>query len=228
MRISLPAASRKRSTQPAERRRRTRGLDSQPVASRRLCQPRPHRRSQGERSPIALLRADIYRRRFRRGELHQSGASQHAGRGAAPGGAPRITGVPRVRLRAKHRMHRPDEPGYSRPGVYVLDNWRERTAPTPHRCRACFETRLSGAPQHEEIVDGINGIPHPEEAAERLSRRTHNADPADPQFLHPLEGGRPVRAKAGSGLRPLRRDDGCPARAAPLNGSRDGARRRRL
>jgi hypothetical protein len=34
------------------------------------------------------------------------------------------------------------------------------------------------------VVYGINGIPHPEEAAERPSRRTHNADPADRQFLN--------------------------------------------
>jgi hypothetical protein len=31
-----------------------------------------------------------------------------------------------------------------------------------------------------EVFDGINGIPHSEEAAQRLSRRTHSADPADP------------------------------------------------
>ena len=33
-----------------------------------------------------------------------------------------------------------------------------------------------------EVVDGVTGIPHPEEAAERLSRRTHGADPASRQF----------------------------------------------
>src|SRR5207245_5916426 len=31
-----------------------------------------------------------------------------------------------------------------------------------------------------EVFDVINGIPHSEEAAQRLSRRTHSADPADP------------------------------------------------
>src|SRR5467141_2385309 len=29
-----------------------------------------------------------------------------------------------------------------------------------------------------DAIDGIKKIPHPEEAAERLSRRTHRADPA--------------------------------------------------
>src|SRR5262245_51209622 len=29
----------------------------------------------------------------------------------------------------------------------------------------CFETRPSDAPQHEEVFDGIEKIPHPEEAA---------------------------------------------------------------
>src|SRR5205809_5593888 len=55
-----------------------------------------------------------------------------------------------------------------------------------HRRRACFETRPLGASQHEEVFDRINGIPHAEEAAERLSRRTHGADPADRQFLPSL------------------------------------------
>ena len=31
-----------------------------------------------------------------------------------------------------------------------------------------------------EVFDVINGIPHSEEATQRLSRRTHSADPADP------------------------------------------------
>jgi adenylate cyclase len=43
-----------------------------PVAGRRLGQSRPHRRSEGERPPIALARADLYSRGLRRGELHQS------------------------------------------------------------------------------------------------------------------------------------------------------------
>lgn len=34
-----------------------------------------------------------------------------------------------------------------------------------------------------EAFDGIKKIPHPEEAAKQLSRRTHAADPAQSQFL---------------------------------------------
>jgi hypothetical protein len=34
------------------------------------------------------------------------------------------------------------------------------------------------APQHDVVVDGIGDIRHPEEAAERSSRRTHGLDPA--------------------------------------------------
>jgi hypothetical protein len=48
-----------------------------------------------------------------------------------------------------------------------------------------------GAPQHEEILDRIKKIPHPEEAAEQLSRRTDGTDPADPQFPYSLESGNP-------------------------------------
>jgi hypothetical protein len=40
-----------------------------------------------------------------------------------------------------------------------------------------------------EVVDGINGIPHSEEAAQRLSRRTHSADPTDRKFFHTPESG---------------------------------------
>jgi hypothetical protein len=39
------------------------------------------------------------------------------------------------------------------------------------------------------IFDGIKKCPHPEEAAQRLSRRTHCADPAARQFFHKLRGG---------------------------------------
>jgi len=39
-----------------------------------------------------------------------------------------------------------------------------------------------------EVVDGMTGIPHPEEAAERLSRRMHGADPSTRQFPDSLEG----------------------------------------
>src|SRR5207247_11001283 len=51
-----------------------------------------------------------------------------------------------------------------------------------HRGRACFETRPRALLSMRELVDGITGIAHPEEAAERLSRRTHGADPANRQF----------------------------------------------
>jgi hypothetical protein len=40
-----------------------------------------------------------------------------------------------------------------------------------------------------EVVDGINGIRHSEEAAQRLSRRTHSADPTDRKFFHTPESG---------------------------------------
>jgi hypothetical protein len=33
-----------------------------------------------------------------------------------------------------------------------------------------------------KVFDGIEKIPHPEEAAEQLSRRTQGADPADRRF----------------------------------------------
>jgi hypothetical protein len=33
-----------------------------------------------------------------------------------------------------------------------------------------------------EAFDGIKKIPHPEEAAKQLSRRTHGAGPADREF----------------------------------------------
>ena len=45
--------------------------------------------------------------------------------------------------------------------------------------------------QDEEIVDDIKKTPHPEEAAKQLSRRMHCANPADLQFFHSLESGRP-------------------------------------
>ena len=53
------------------------------------------------------------------------------------------------------------------------------------------------------VLDGIEKNPHPEEAAQRLSRRTHRADPADFDFVTHLEG----------------RNDRCPARTVAL-GSR--------
>jgi hypothetical protein len=34
-----------------------------------------------------------------------------------------------------------------------------------------------------EVFDSINGIPHSEEAAQRLPRRTHSGDSADREFL---------------------------------------------
>src|SRR5713226_4135319 len=39
-----------------------------------------------------------------------------------------------------------------------------------------------------QVFDGIKRIPHPEEAAKQLSRRTHRTDPADLQFFHTLSG----------------------------------------
>ena len=41
-----------------------------------------------------------------------------------------------------------------------------------HRGRACFETRPLGALSMREAFDGIKNVPHSEEAAQRLSRRT--------------------------------------------------------
>src|SRR5271167_4935175 len=38
------------------------------------------------------------------------------------------------------------------------------------------------------IIDSMENLPHPEEAATRLSRRTHRADPAILQFPHTLAG----------------------------------------
>ena len=35
-------------------------------------------------------------------------------------------------------------------------------------------------------MDGIKKIPHPEEAAKQLSRRTHSADPVDREFPYTL------------------------------------------
>jgi hypothetical protein len=45
-----------------------------------------------------------------------------------------------------------------------------------------------------EASDGIKKIPHPEEAAKQLSRRTHGADPADREFPFTLESGGPGSA----------------------------------
>ncbi len=45
--------------------------------------------------------------------------------------------------------------------------------------------------QDEAVFDGIKRTPHPEEAAERPSRRTHRARPVQFQFPHPLESGNP-------------------------------------
>jgi ABC-type branched-subunit amino acid transport system ATPase component len=46
--------------------------------------------------------------------------------------------------------------------------------------QACFETRPSGAPQHEVTSSmALKKKPHPEEAAERLSRRTHRRRSSD-------------------------------------------------
>src|SRR6266436_1905347 len=41
----------------------------------------------------------------------------------------------------------------------------------------------------------LTGIPHSEEAAQRLSRRTHGADPADNQFFHTLDNNFEVRSE---------------------------------
>jgi hypothetical protein len=38
-----------------------------------------------------------------------------------------------------------------------------------------------------DAFDSIKKIPHPEEAAKQLSRRTHGADPADRQFPDSLD-----------------------------------------
>src|SRR6266404_3472248 len=62
-----------------------------------------------------------------------------------------------------------------------------------HRGCACFETRPRALLSMREVVDGITGIPHPEEAAERLSRRTHGVDPANRQFHYTFAGRRPFR-----------------------------------
>ena len=43
---------------------------------------------------------------------------------------------------------------------------------------ASFETHPSGAPQDDEISDGIQNYRHPEEAAKQPSRRTQDRDPA--------------------------------------------------
>jgi error-prone DNA polymerase len=43
---------------------------------------------------------------------------------------------------------------------------------------ASFETHPSGAPQDDEISDGIKNHRHPEEPAQPASRRTHDLDPA--------------------------------------------------
>src|SRR6266700_3414940 len=67
----------------------------------------------------------------------------------------------------------------SPPRSWLSGNWLH------HGC-ACFETRLVALLSMREVVDGITGIPRPEEAAERLSRRTHGADPANRQFPESL------------------------------------------
>src|SRR5712691_9664423 len=63
-----------------------------------------------------------------------------------------------------------------------------------HRYSACFETRLSGAPQHEVmLVTALWKIPHPEETAKRSSRRTHRADPANGRLFHAFFRGGTIR-----------------------------------
>ena len=64
--------------------------------------------------------------------------------------------------------------------------------------RACFEGRPWA----------LRKIPHPEEAAKQLSRRTHGADPADPRFPTRRKQGssvvfapRPMATRSGFGLR---------------------------
>src|SRR5215475_6137671 len=47
---------------------------------------------------------------------------------------------------------------------------------TPHADHASFETRPAGAPPDEDF-GGTTTSPHPEEAAKRPSRRTHDGDP---------------------------------------------------
>ena len=73
----------------------------------------------------------------------------------------------------------------------LLRSFAGRAKPGESGCQeiscACFETRLVALLSMKEVVDGITGIPHPEEAAERLSRRTRNADPASRQFPDSLE-----------------------------------------
>src|SRR5712692_9472670 len=46
----------------------------------------------------------------------------------------------------------------------------------------CFETRPRALLSMRKSLMALTEIPHPEEAAQRLSRRTHNADPVNRQL----------------------------------------------
>src|ERR1700738_1094426 len=48
-----------------------------------------------------------------------------------------------------------------------------------HRRRCVLREAPRALLSMREAFDGINGIPHSEEAAQRLSRRTHSADPRE-------------------------------------------------
>ena len=64
----------------------------------------------------------------------------------------------------------------------------------PHRCRACFETRPSGAPQHEaKLMMALRKYLILRRPLQRPSRRTHGADPAR---FHIMIGGSAPRAAA--------------------------------
>jgi hypothetical protein len=67
----------------------------------------------------------------------------------------------------------------------------------PHCCRACFETRPLGAPQHEEALDRIKkNSSSPacagagsEQAAKRPCRRTQSVDPAARNLITASQAG---------------------------------------
>src|SRR5262249_44768490 len=75
---------------------------------------------------------------------------------------------------ASYRPARPDARRSARP-------LREMAASAPRVLRDATRPRRA-APQHEVNLRWHEGKPHPEEAAKRLSRRTHGVAPASAHF----------------------------------------------
>src|SRR5713101_2667566 len=82
---------------------------------------------------------------------------------------------------ANIRIATPPAGVFSHAAAHSPRLWRS----TSKRCIGvvvCFETRPRALLSMRKSLMALTEIPHPEEAAQRLSRRTHNADPVNRQL----------------------------------------------